>query len=172
MRVGLGLDETGKAVAGIAADAVAVLSAMLVEHDPDRQRERSMAGTREIVSELLDARLVRDGRKGVGLVAGRLGRIAAAQPVHMVEPLGLAVVRRKIPVGERPGQRNAVLVPHRCEILLAQPQQYRPIHLGIAADPVMNAGTERAALLVAPGLARLVAFLAEHRLGIPILPLA
>jgi hypothetical protein len=85
VRVGLGPCEAQKPVAGAAAVAMAVVGPALVEHDPDGQRKRVMAGAFEIVRQLLDARLVRDCRKRIGLVAGQLGRIAATPPVHMVE---------------------------------------------------------------------------------------
>src|SRR5262249_26202971 len=115
---------------------------------------------------------VRDRRKWVRLVARRLGRVAAAAPMHVVEPLRLGVVRRKIGVGKRPGRRHPVGMADRREILLAQPQQYRAVHLGVAAHPIMNAGMEGTAVLVVPGLLGLVALLAEYRFGIPVLPLA
>ena len=78
MRVGLGLHQTREPVAGGAADAGAVLRLVFVEHDADRQRERAVAGAFEIVRKLLDARLVRYRRVGIRVVAGRLGRVAAA----------------------------------------------------------------------------------------------
>ena len=98
MRVGLGLNETGKAVAGRASDARTVMRVLLVEHDADRQRERPMSGAREIVGELLDARLVRHRRMRVGLVARRLGRIAAALAMHVIELLCFGVVGREVAV--------------------------------------------------------------------------
>ncbi len=39
LRVGLGADQTGKAVAGIAANAAALVRVLLVEYDPDRYVE-------------------------------------------------------------------------------------------------------------------------------------
>src|SRR5215831_5858574 len=58
------------------------------------------------------------------------------------------------------------------EIAFAQAQQDGAVHLGIAADPVMDARLERLAVLVMPGLARLVAVLGEHGLRTPVFPLA
>src|SRR6516165_783954 len=172
MRVRLGLHEAGKAVAGAAANAVAVLHTLLVEHDADRQWKRVMSGALEIVRELLDARLVRDCRERVGLFAGRLGRVAPSLPVHMIKPLGFGVIGCEIYVRQRPGGRHSVSVPDHFKIPLAHTQQYSTVHLGVATDPVMNAGMERATVLVVPGLACLVALFAEDRFRIPILALA
>src|SRR6516164_3073446 len=58
------------------------------------------------------------------------------------------------------------------KIAFAQAQQDGAIHLGVAADPVMDARLERLAVLVMPGLARLVAVLGEHGFRAPVFPLA
>src|SRR5207244_10703883 len=95
--------ETGKAVAVGTADAAAVGHVALVEHDPAGSMERVVAGGRELVGELLDARLVRDGRERVGRARLRLRRILAARAVHLVQLLGLGVVRLELVGGDRPG---------------------------------------------------------------------
>ena len=48
MGIRLGLHEAGKAVAGAAAKAVAVLRMLLVEHDADRQWKRTMSGGHDV----------------------------------------------------------------------------------------------------------------------------
>src|SRR6516162_10487859 len=58
------------------------------------------------------------------------------------------------------------------KIAFPQAQQHGAVHLGIAADPVMDARLERLAVLVMPSLARLVAVLGEHGLRAPVFPLA
>src|SRR4051794_4420186 len=58
------------------------------------------------------------------------------------------------------------------EIALAQSQQHRAVHLRIAADPIVNAGMERRAVAIAPGLRRLVPVRPEHRVAAPVLLLA
>ena len=72
----------------------------------------------EIVRELLDARLVRDGGERVRRARRRLGRILAARAVHLVELLGQRVVGLELVVGDRPGGRDAVVVPQLAEVLL------------------------------------------------------
>ena len=62
-------------------------------------------------------------------------------------------------------------MPDLAEILPAQPEQRRPVHLGVAADVIMNPGMEGAAVAAVPGLLGLVLRLNEYRGRIPILPL-
>src|SRR6516225_8724474 len=63
---------------------------------PTGSWERPQAGTRQIVRQLLDARLMRYRRVGIGILARRLGRVAAALAVHVIEPLGRAVIGRQV----------------------------------------------------------------------------
>ena len=60
--VRLGVDEARKAVAGVAADAAALVGVLFIEHDTERRVKRPQAETGEIVTELLHARLVADRR--------------------------------------------------------------------------------------------------------------
>src|SRR5262249_43674015 len=55
---------------------------------------------------------------------------------------------------------------------LAEAQQRRAVHLGVAADVVVRARMERLAHPVEPLLARLVAILEEHGARVPVLLLA
>ena len=73
-----------------------------VEHDADRKWERAVAGALQIVGEMLDARLVRYGSVGIGIIAGRLARVAAARSVHVVKAFGIGVIRREVAVRQRP----------------------------------------------------------------------
>src|SRR6266851_5935900 len=104
----------------------------------------------------------------VGIRGRRLGRVAAAFPVYMIKPLGLGVLGGEVLIGERPGRRHPVGMLHDYKIALAQPQQHRAVHLGVAPDPVMDPGMERFSLLVVPGLACLVALAGEDRFGAPV----
>ena len=100
--VGLRVDEAGEAVAGGAPDAVAVGHVRLVQPDPARRVERVVARLGEVVGELLDPRLVRDGRERVRRTGRRLGRVLAPSAVHLVELLGLRVVGLELLVLDRP----------------------------------------------------------------------
>jgi hypothetical protein len=70
--VGLGVHETGEAVAVRAAHATAVGHIGLVEHDPAGGVERTVAGGGEVVGELLDPRLVGDRGNRIGRAGRRL----------------------------------------------------------------------------------------------------
>src|SRR5512145_3456661 len=90
--IGLGVHQARKAVARVAADALAVTRILLVESDPQRHMEGSKSLPCKVVAELLDARLVADGRKQILARRLRIGRILATVATHLVEVLGLRVV--------------------------------------------------------------------------------
>ena len=58
------------------------------------------------------------------------------------------------------------------EIAFAQAEQRRAVHLGIAADIIMQPRLEGLAVAGDPGLVDLVFGVDEHRLGIPVIHLA
>ena len=171
-RVGFGVHQARKAVAGLAADAGAVRHVLLVQHHGAGSREGVVARRRQIVGQLLDARLVGNRRARIGSAGGRLGRIPAAQPVHVIHLLGPRVIRLQLVVGDRPRRRDAVVMAQLAEILLAQPIERRAEHLGRAADEIVHLRLERPAVSVVPGLGRYVAVLHEHGRRIPVLRLA
>ena len=131
-----------------------------------------VAGRRQVVRELLDPRLVRDGRVGVGPAGRWLGRILAPRSVHLVELLRQGVVRLELVVGDRPGRRDPVVMPQLAEVLLAQTVKGRAVHLRRTADVVVDPGLERLAVRVVPGVGGDVAVVHEDRLGEPVLELA
>src|SRR5438876_10390920 len=92
--VRLGVDEARKAVAGVAADAAALVGVVLIEHDTERRGKRPQAETGEIVTELLDARLVADRWKRIGGAGWRVRGILTRWAMDMVKPLGPGVIRR------------------------------------------------------------------------------
>src|SRR2546430_4113159 len=89
LRVGLGTNQTGESVAGIAANAAALVRVLLVEHDPDRYVEGFQARTCEIVGQLLNAWLMAHRRPGIRGTGLRFGRIFSAVPVYLIKILGL-----------------------------------------------------------------------------------
>src|SRR6266704_3053369 len=113
------------AVARPAADAGARAWILLVQHDPEGhvKRPQSLAG--EVVGEVLDARLVADGRVWVWRARGRIGRIDPALAVDVIELLGPRVVGLEVVVGDGPGRRHAPPVLDLPEILATQPEEGR-----------------------------------------------
>ena len=170
--VGLGVQRAREAVAEPAAHARAVGPVRFVEHHAARRVERVVAGGGEVVGELLDPGLVRQCRVRVGRARRWLGRILAADAVHVVELLGERVVGLHLVVGDRPGRRDAVVVAQLAEVLVAQAVQRRAVQLGGAAHEVVHLRLERLALGVVPGVGRDVAAVDEHVLGRPVLRLA
>ena len=146
--VGLGVDQAGEPVA-VGMQRMQVENGMLfsVEHDPARGVKRLVAGARQIVVELLDARLVRDGRVRIGRAGGRIDGVLAARAVNLIEVLRPHVVGLHVGVGDRPGGREAVVVPQLAEVALAQAVERGAVHLGRAAHEVVDAGLKRLAVL-------------------------
>ena len=150
--VGLAVGRAGEAVVAVAPHAAAGVGIGLVEVDAERQMERLVAGSDEIVVELLDAGLVRDGGVRERARAARLGGVLTGLPVHEVEPLGLRVVGLEVGVGDRPCRRDAAVVIDRFEVALAKAEERSSVDLRVAADQVVDVGAERSAVLVIPAL--------------------
>src|SRR5271165_1449677 len=168
LRVGLRAYQTGKAVAGVAANAAALVRIFLVEHDPDRDVEGLQSRTREIVGQLLNARLMTDGGPGIGSVGRWFGRIFSAVSVHLIQILGLGIVRLQIVITDRPSGRDATVMAQFAEIFLAQPEQSSTVKLGIAADVVVGMRMEFLAIPVEPRLFRVVVGVDVDDLWIPV----
>ena len=146
------MHQAGEAVAGAAADAVAVGQVRLRQPDPVRGVERVVAGGLQVVRELLDPGLVRERREGVRRTRGRLCRVLTACAADLVELLGERVVRLELLVLDRPGRRDAALVLELTEVLLAEAVERGSVELGRSADEVVDLRLERLVLLVVPGV--------------------
>jgi len=88
--------------------------------------------------------------------------------VHLIELLGLCVVRLELVVGDRPGRRRAVVVDQLAEVLLAQAVERRAVELRRAADEVMDLRLEWLAFGVVPGVLGDVAVVDEDVLREPV----
>jgi hypothetical protein len=108
--VGLGVGEAGVAVAGVAADAGAVLGMLFVEFETDGNRERMVAVLFQSIEEFLDPRLIADGRIRIFGAHRRLSRIDPAQTMDIEEFLGAGVVGLEDIVSEGPCGRDPSLV--------------------------------------------------------------
>ncbi len=89
LSVGLCIDETGIAITGVAANALARVGTLFVDLEAKWCVKGFKSELLKIVAELLDARLVADGRMRIRTAGVRLGRILAASSVDVVEALGL-----------------------------------------------------------------------------------
>ena len=98
----LRLDEAGKSIAILTAHTLAVGHIRLVEHDAAGRVEGMVARAFEVVGELLDARLVGDGGKGIGIAAWWLGGILSACAMDTIHALSLGVVGFEGLVSQRP----------------------------------------------------------------------
>ena len=127
-----------------------------------------IARCRQIVGELLDPRLVRDGRKWVWRAGVRLGRVLAPRAVHLVQLLGLCVVRLEVVVGDRPGRGRAVVVDQLTEILLTEAVERRAVELRVAANEVVDLRLERLPFGVIPGVLGYVLVVDEDVLREPV----
>ena len=110
LRVGLGAHQAGESVAGVAANAAALLRILFVEHDPDRNVEGLQAGTRKVIRQLLNTGLVADGRPRIGSFSWRLRRIFSAIAVHLIKIFGLRVIGLQIVIADRPRRRDSAVV--------------------------------------------------------------
>src|SRR6185369_9742369 len=82
--------------------------------------------------------------------------VLPAIAMHLVEVLGLQVVRLELLVADRPCGRDASVVPELAEVLLPEPEQRRAIELRVPAHGVVGVRMERVSLPVVPDLLRLV----------------
>jgi hypothetical protein len=171
VRVGLSVCQAGEAVEAVAANAAPGFGVGFVEVDPDGQVERPVPGPHQIVVQLLDPRLVRDGGEGEWARAWRLGRVFAGLAVDEVESLGLGVVRLEIGVGNWPGGGDAAVVLDLLEVAFTKAQQDAGVDLGVAADEVLGVRAKRDAVLVIPALGCHIPLAAEDLFRLPVLEL-
>ena len=93
LRVGLGVDQAGKAVTGLAANAFAGARVLFIQHHPQRRVKRMQPEPGKVIGQLLDARLVADGRVGIGAGCVRFRGIFVALAMDVIKRLGFTVVR-------------------------------------------------------------------------------
>jgi hypothetical protein len=170
--VRLGVDQARVAVTGETADALALAAVLLIQQYAKRHMKRRHAEPAEIVTQLLDARLMTDRRKRVRGARGRFGRIHAPLTVHLVELLGLGVVGFHILVADRPSRRDAAVVREFPEVFLAQAEQSGAVELRVATDVIVRVRVKFLAVFVAPQLLRLILALDVDGARAPVVLLA
>src|SRR5690606_24824262 len=104
----------------------------------------------EVVVELLDPRLVRDGRIGVVPVARWFARVDPAPAVDSVEALRGGIVRRERVVADRPRGRDSAQVAQLTEVLLSESEERRAVQLRVPSHEGMGLRPQRSPETVAP----------------------
>ena len=128
-----------------------------------------VAACLKLIVNLLDARLVTNGRMGIGLSARRFRRIGTALAMRLVKDLGFVVVRLVVAVFQRPLERDPIFVPDLVKVALPQSEEGGAIHLGVTADPVSSLRVQWLAVAILPNFVGMIAVLAKDRFGIPVL---
>jgi hypothetical protein len=158
LRVRLRLEQARESVHPITPDAHAVPARaalrVLDEIDADREMERMQPLLVQVVAQLLDPGLVLDRREAVRRTGRTLGGVLAVAAVDPVQVLGLRVVRLEVLVPQRPGGRDAAVVPQLPEVLRPQPEQSGAVELGVPTHVVVGLRRELVAVLVVPVLRR------------------
>ena len=166
--VGFGLYQTGISVAGVAADAAAEVRRLFIEQDRGGGVERTMTAALQAIDQLLDARLVTYGGKGVRRARWWLGGVLATFAVNVIDAFGLGVVRLQFLVSDWPCGREAGVMAQLTEVLLAQPKQRGSEDLGRAADEIVRTGLKGFALGVVPCVFGDVAVFRVNLDGVPV----
>jgi hypothetical protein len=145
---------------------------VLGELHAQRQVKRMQAKLLQTVRQLLDTRLVLNGRVFVVLARFACERVLSVLAVHPEQVLGPDVVRLNVVVTQRPGRRDTVRVLDLAEVCGQQPEQRRAVHLRVAAHVVMQLGPEGPVVQVVEGLVGRVFRVAEDGAGVPVVPLS
>ena len=133
---------------------------------PQRQARRMQPDTLQPPSQIGNRRLVRHRREIIAARMARLRRVLTQDPAHLIQLLGLRIVRLKRVIADRPTLRPATHMAQRPKILGPIPDQHRAIQLGIAARDIVIARVERLALAVQPVLIRAKMPITEDRQSI------
>src|SRR5215467_6576552 len=123
---------------------------LLVNLQAEWRMERPQAEAFEIVTQLLDARLVTDRRMRVGCAGVRLCRIFSALAMHVVQPLGPQIILFKVVVRNGPGRRYSVNMADLAEVFLAQAKKRSSVKLRVAANIIVGVRMKAFAGLVSP----------------------
>src|SRR5262249_46011324 len=108
-------------------------------------------------------------RVRIGRAGGRFSGIFTAFTMHVIEPLGLGVIRLYVFVTNRPGRRESAVMLNLTEVFFAQTEQGSAVKFRIATDVVIRMRMELFAVLVVPHLFRLVLSFEVHGAGIPVI---
>jgi hypothetical protein len=162
------MDQTRKAITGVAADTFACVPILLIKLDAQGHMKRLEAKAREIISQPLHSGLVAHRRVRVWPAGRWFGGVHATLAMDVIEMLSLQVVRLKVLVRDWPRGRDPAMMTDLTKIFLTQPEKSRPIKLGISSYVVVCVGMEGLASDVLPDLLGVVLTLDIDETGIPI----
>src|SRR5574339_236806 len=100
--------------------------------------KRAQSQSREVIGELLNARLMTHRRVRVRRAAMRLRWIFPLIAMHVIEPFGFSVIGFHVFVVERPGRRNPAVMMDLAEVLFTQAKERGAVELGVAANVVIR----------------------------------
>ncbi len=178
--VGFGVDETGVAVAGVAADALGFDGIVGVALETKWNGEGVDAEVFDGRFDLGHARLVGEGSVRIGLGVEGLGGVeggsvaagdggrGAEVAVDVKELFGAGVEGLHVRVGDGPGGRDTPFVLDDAEVFGTHAEHGCAIDLSLAADEVRLLRVKRLVVLVVPGFFRVVAVFEEDGGGIPV----
>ena len=168
LRVRLGVDQAGIPVTRVTANALASYGIRFIDLQPKGRVKRPQTLPREVLTELLDARLVADWRMGIGATCWWLGRIFSTPAMHVIQALGLQVIGFEVVVGNRPSWGDATEVTNLAKILATQAEQRRSIEFCVSSHVVVRVGMQRFTVLIAPLFPGLVFRFNIHSVRVPI----
>src|SRR6185369_10896258 len=172
LRIGFRVHETGEPVARVAANAQALPWILLVKLNAKWSVERFQAKPREVVAQMLYARLVTDRGMRIRSAGTRFCWILAALAVDVIELFGLRIVRLDIIVRNRPCGRDTGVMAKLTEVFLAQSKQRSAVKLGVAADIVVRVRVKFFSVHVSPLFLSLVLAQEIDGFRIPVVLLA
>ncbi len=168
-RVALGVYKARKAIAGVAANTGAILYVVFKALHAYWQMKRFEAETLQLIEHFQHPWFLRELRIGKGLGRRRLRGVFAALTVHEIEAFGFLVIRFELVIGDRPSGRDSVFVRDLFEIFFTQTQERGAEDLGVSAYQIRLAGPKFSPFFGQPFFIRVVDFLAEYFLRVPVI---
>jgi hypothetical protein len=167
------VDQTGIAVAGVAANAFGFEGVSRVALEAQRYGKRVVAEPFYIVINGLHARFAGERRKGIGFGVEWLGRVGTAEILVEVavsgeEFFGARVIRLEVDVGERPCRGDAVFVMEDAEVLGTETEEGGSVDLGLASNEVGLLRAEGLIVLVEPDVFGVVAVIEKNGRCVPV----
>src|SRR5690349_6670589 len=121
---------------------------------------------------MLNALLVTYGRILVRRAGPRLRWIFATIAVHLVEMLGLRVIRLELVVADGPCGRDSAMMPNLTEVFFTQSKERSAVELRVTANEIIRVRVQLFAFAIAPRLFRVVSRFEVYGARAPVVLLA